>query len=424
MSCALTAILAVIQMDRLPVFVNERRFERLCLRLSVPFWPIAGWRPVDPPAMRNCRRASPTARPDVRIVSTLAAVIALAVFGIDALTPLDIAVGVFYVVVVLLVASAGNRPATLAAAWGCVALTLLGFLMSHDGAYSGGAIARCSVSLLAIATTSILTLRNLAATTLLHEQVELLKLAQEALARSTAELAHVTRITTLGELAASVAHEVTQPIAAIVTCGGAALRWLNRPTPEIDEAAQSVAQMIRDAKRADEVIQRIRSMAKKRDRLPVAVDLNGIVGESIELMRLELERHRVELTVDLAVPPPTACCDRVQLQQVLINLIMNSVQAMADVSGPRKLRIATRRFDDAHAQVIVQDSGTGISEENSGCLFNTFFTTKAEGMGMGLSICRSIVEAHGGRIWAESPAAGGAVLQFILPVDEGISHEQ
>jgi signal transduction histidine kinase len=154
------------------------------------------------------------------------------------------------------------------------------------------------------------------------------------------------------------------------------------------------------------------------------VDLNGIVGESIELMRLELERHRVELTVDLAVPPPTACCDRVQLQQVLINLIMNSVQAMADVSGPRKLRIATRRFDDAHAQVIVQDSGTGISEENSGCLFNTFFTTKAEGMGMGLSICRSIVEAHGGRIWAESPAAGGAVLQFILPVDEGISHEQ
>lgn len=385
---------------------------------------MAAWRPVDPPVMKNCRRASPALRPDVGVVSTLAAAIALAVFGIDALTPLDIAVAVFYVVVVLLVASAGSRPATIAAAWGCVALTLLGFVMSHDGDYSSGAIARCAVSLLVIAATSILALRNLAATAMLHEQVALLNLAQDALARSTAELAHVTRITMLGELAASVAHEVTQPIAAIVTCGGAALRWLNRPTPEIDEAAQSVTQMIRDAKRADEVIQRIRSMTKKRDRLPTAVDLNGIVGESIELVRLELERHRIELEIDLARPPPTACCDRVQLQQVLINLIMNSIQAMADVSGPRKLRIATCRFDDEHAQVIVQDSGTGISEEDSGRLFTTFFTTKAEGMGMGLSICRSIVEAHGGRIWAESPAAGGAMLQFILPVDEGRCHEQ
>ncbi|MFM0011206.1 ATP-binding protein [Paraburkholderia sediminicola] len=374
--------------------------------------------------MKNCRGASPTVRPDVRVVSTLAAVIALAVFGIAALTSLDIAAAVFYGVVVLLVASAGNRPATIAAAWGCVALMLLGFMISHNGAYSGGAIARCAVSLLAIATISILALRNMAATAMLHEQVEMLNLAQEALARSTAELAHVTRITMLGEMAASVAHEVTQPIAAIVTCGGAALRWLNRPAPEIDEAAQSVRQMIRDAKRADEVIQRIRSMAKKRDRLPATVDLNGIVGESIELVRLELERHRVELKSDLAAPPPTACCDRVQLQQVLINLIMNSVQAMADVTGPRRLRIATRWFDREHVQVIVQDSGTGISEENSGHLFNAFFTTKAEGMGMGLSICRSIVEAHGGRIWAESPAAGGAVLQFILPVDEGRCHEQ
>jgi len=228
----------------------------------------------------------------------------------------------------------------------------------------------------------------------------------------------------LGELAASIAHEVTQPIAAILTCGGAALRWLNRPAPELNEAAQSVAQMIRDAKRADEVIQRIRSVAKRRDRLPATVDVNAIVGESIELVRAELERHRIELHVDLAAPSLTACCDRVQLQQVMINLILNSVQAMVEAAGPRKLTIVTRQFDDGHAQVIVQDSGTGISQENAGCLFNPFFTTKAEGMGMGLSICRSIVEAHGGRIWTESPQAGGAVLQFILPVDEGRCHEQ
>jgi len=154
------------------------------------------------------------------------------------------------------------------------------------------------------------------------------------------------------------------------------------------------------------------------------VDVNAIVGESIELVRAELERHRIELHVDLAAPSLTACCDRVQLQQVMINLILNSVQAMVEAAGPRKLTIVTRQFDDGHAQVIVQDSGTGISQENAGCLFNPFFTTKAEGMGMGLSICRSIVEAHGGRIWTESPQAGGAVLQFILPVDEGRCHEQ
>lgn len=183
----------------------------------------------------------------------------------------------------------------------------------------------------------------------------------------------MTRITILGELAASIAHEVTQPIAAILTCGGAALRWLNRPTPELNEAQQSIAQMIRDAKRANEVIQRIRAMAKKRDRLPATVDPDAVVGESIELVRRELGCHSIELHLDLAEPALTACCDRVQLQQILINLMMNSVQAMADVSGPRKLTIATRRVGDGQVRVIVQDSGTGISEDNAGCLFNTFF---------------------------------------------------
>ncbi|MGF6774790.1 PAS domain S-box-containing protein [Paraburkholderia sp. GAS199] len=249
------------------------------------------------------------------------------------------------------------------------------------------------------------------------------KRAQEALARSSAELAHVTRITMLGELAASIAHEVTQPIAAVAACGGAALRWLHRPTPELGEVEQSVTQMIRDAKRASEIIQRIRTMSTKRDRNPTTIDLNGIVGESVELMGREMERHRVYLQLDLDEPSPTACCDRVQLQQVLVNLMMNGIQAMADVSGMRTLKIVTRQFDGDYAHVIVQDTGNGISEENADRLFSAFFTTKADGMGMGLSICRSIVEAHGGRIWAESPAGGGAVLQFILPVDEGRCHE-
>jgi PAS domain S-box-containing protein len=251
------------------------------------------------------------------------------------------------------------------------------------------------------------------------------KVAQEALDRSMAELAHVTRVTMLGELAASIAHEVTQPLAAIVTCGDAALRWLNRPQPDLKETGQSINQMIRDAKRASDVIRQIRSMAQKRDPSQAVLDLNAIVGESLELVRRELDGHRVEVELDYASPAPRVSADRVQLQQVIINLVMNGVQAMAGMTGrPRHMRIGTRRFDARHAQVIVEDSGMGISEENAGRLFNAFFTTKAEGMGMGLSICRSIVEAHGGRIWAESQEGKGAVLQFILPVDEGTSHEQ
>jgi PAS domain S-box-containing protein len=251
------------------------------------------------------------------------------------------------------------------------------------------------------------------------------RVAQEALDRSTAELAHVTRVTMLGELAASIAHEVTQPLAAIVTCGDAALRWMNRPQIDLKEVGQSINQMIRDARRASDVIRQIRAMAQKRDPSQAILDLNAIVRESIELVRRELDGHRVEVDADYACPPPQVCADRVQLQQVIINLVMNGVQAMSGITGrPRELRIRTRRFDARHAQVVIEDSGTGISEENAGRLFNAFFTTKAEGMGMGLSICRSIVEAHGGRIWAESQEGKGAVLQFILPLDEGTCHEQ
>ncbi|SAK84409.1 ATPase [Caballeronia hypogeia] len=604
--------------------------------------------------METFQSAPRALRADTRIVSILAALIALVVFLIDALTPLDIAIAVLYVIVVLLVASTGNRTATIATAWGCVLLTIIGFLLSHDETVSSGAFARCAVSLLAIVTTGMLSLRNQAATTKMQEQLELLnlahdaivahdmneritfwnrgaealygysaqqaigqpiqrmtqakspvphaqirtellcsgrwdgaitrmrhdgseiviasraallrdakgmpravlatsnditqrkrmeaelrrteaflldaqrlsrtgsiaarlpagamwwsdeayrifdysrdvapsldailarthpddvaivcgaheaalsgardidvehrlllpdgsvkhvhyvahraateregdeyvgalmdvtetKLAQEALARSTAELAHVTRVTMLGELAASIAHEVTQPMAAIVTSGGAGLRWLNREKPEIAEAQQSITQMIRDAKRASEVIARIRAMARKRDSQPATLDVNEIVGETVELVRRELERHRVDVRTALAPSPLTVQCDRVQLQQVLINLIMNAAQAMAAVDGPRVLRIATgaSHSDEGYAQITVQDSGTGIGEETARRLFEAFFTTKAEGMGMGLSICRSIIEAHGGRIWAEAPEEGGARLCFVLPENAG-----
>jgi PAS domain S-box-containing protein len=246
------------------------------------------------------------------------------------------------------------------------------------------------------------------------------KQTEAALTRSMTELAHVTRVTMLGELTASIAHEVSQPIAAIVTCGHAALRWLDRPEPDLAEAREAIDKAIRSAKRASDIVWRIRSMAQKRGPTHAVLDLNALVDESIELVLHELHGHRVELEIETVTPSPQINGDRIQLQQVLINLIMNGAQAMASVTGrAKRMRVTTRMADSQHAHVIVKDSGTGISAEHAEQLFEAFFTTKSEGLGIGLSICRSIVEAHGGRIWAESPPEGGAVLQFTLPVYDG-----
>ncbi|AWV05697.1 PAS domain-containing sensor histidine kinase (plasmid) [Burkholderia sp. JP2-270] len=248
--------------------------------------------------------------------------------------------------------------------------------------------------------------------------------AQDALDRSTAELAHATRVTMLGELAASIAHEVTQPLAAIVAAGNAALRWIDRPEPDLDEVQQSVGQMIRDATRASDVIRQIRAMARKRAPEQTSLDLNAVVRESLGLLRRELDSQRVEVEVDYSASLQRVCGDRVQLQQVVINLVMNAVQAMSGVEPcARRLRISTHAFDDRHAHVVVQDSGTGIRHADFDRLFSAFFTTREDGMGMGLSICRSIVEAHGGRIWADVRACPGAIMQFVLPVEEEMSNE-
>ncbi|BDC43114.1 PAS domain-containing sensor histidine kinase [Paraburkholderia terrae] len=248
--------------------------------------------------------------------------------------------------------------------------------------------------------------------------------AQEALDRSTAELAHVTRVTMLGEMAASIAHEVTQPLAAIVTAGDAAKRWLNRPRPDLDEVGLSIGNMTRDAKRATDIIRQIRAMAQKRDPSPMPLDLNALAREAIELLRRELEAHAIDVETGNLQHVLRVSVDRVQIQQVVINLMMNAVQAMSAVKNrARRLKIVTHKVDDGHAQLSVEDSGTGISEENSRRLFSPFFTTRKEGMGIGLSICRSIVEAHGGRIWAESQEGEGTTMQFILPLDEVVKVE-
>ncbi len=248
-----------------------------------------------------------------------------------------------------------------------------------------------------------------------NTDIDALRKAEQALDRSRNELAHTTRVSMLGELAASIAHEVTQPLAAIVTTGEAGLRWLNRNPPELAEVRASIEQSTSDAKRATEVIRRIRTMARKRDADITDVDVNGIIEESVELVRREVSSHGVEMSVSLAQAPLVVCGDRVQLQQVVINLLMNGVQAMANISDGAKLNIITAR-DEGAARVQIDDSGHGISEANAKLLFTPFFTTRKDGMGMGLSICRSIVEAHGGRVWAENNKRRGARMQFTLPL--------
>jgi PAS domain S-box-containing protein len=241
------------------------------------------------------------------------------------------------------------------------------------------------------------------------------KHAQEALQQAQAELAHVTRVTTLGELTASIAHEVNQPLAAIITNGEACLRWLGNETPNLEEARGAVERMIRDGNRAGEVIQRLRALTRKTDPQNAPLDINDVIHDVVGLVQREVLNYRVQLRLDLDSGLDPVLGDRVQLQQVIINLIVNSIEAMANVADQRELMIRVREHDRDHALVAVQDSGVGIPPDQLDRVFNAFFTTKADGMGMGLSICRSIVEGHGGRLWASCNDGAGVTFQFTVP---------
>jgi len=241
--------------------------------------------------------------------------------------------------------------------------------------------------------------------------------AEQALRKAQAELAHVTRVTMLGELTASIAHEVNQPLAAVVANAEASLRWLDRETPDLAAARRSVEWVINDGCRASEVIRRVRALANKADMEKVQLDINQVVKEAIALVQRELVRHRVLLRTELAPALPRIHGDRVQLQQVIINLLINGIEAMEPIADrPRELTVRSSLDEAGQVLLSVTDCGVGISADNANRMFNAFFTTKSSGLGMGLSICRSIVEAHGGRMSASGNEGPGATFQFVLPL--------
>jgi signal transduction histidine kinase/ligand-binding sensor domain-containing protein len=237
----------------------------------------------------------------------------------------------------------------------------------------------------------------------------------EKLRQAQADLMHLNRVSTMGELTASLAHEIKQPIAAAVTDARTCLRWLGRDQPDMAEAGEAASRMIKDVTRASDIISRISSLFKKESPQRELLDVNEVVQEMIALLRAEASRYSIAIDGDLANEPPRIMADRVQLQQVLMNLMLNGIEAIKDMGAPGKLTIQTQQAEDHQVLISVTDTGVGLPPEKEEQIFNAFFTTKRGGTGMGLAISRSIIDSHGGRLWATSNPGSGATFQFTLP---------
>src|SRR5436853_3138503 len=251
--------------------------------------------------------------------------------------------------------------------------------------------------------------------------VTVAKRAEEALRQAQADLAHGNRVTTMGELTASLAHEVNQPIAAAVTDANTCLRWLTRDHPDVEEARHAASRIVKDATRAGEIISRTRLLFKKGTPQWELVDVNEVIREMIVLLRSEATRYSISVRTELA-DLPQVMGDRVQLQQVLMNLMTNGIDAMKDVDRTRELAIKSQRTDSGQLLISVSDTGVGLPPQQADKIFDAFFTTKPHGTGMGLRISRSIVESHGGRLWAADNSRRGASFYLTLPV-EAEAHE-
>ncbi|MGN7831056.1 sensor histidine kinase [Pseudoxanthomonas sp. 22568] len=330
-----------------------------------------------------------------------------AIFVADTSTDYAVAAAGFYTVVILAAARRLSARQLTILACACILLTLLSFALSGFGNYRVGLI-NSGIGIVTIMVTTYLALKMEAA------RAD----AQDAQAR----LLRVARASTLGELTTSIAHEVNQPLAAIVTSGNACQRWLAQSPPNLDKARQAVERILDDAQRASDVIVRVRGMTRGQAQQPQAFAINPAIEEVLSLARAELERHGVHVTLELSEELPPVFADRVQIQQVLANLVLNAVEAMsATPPGRRSLRVGSARAPDGRVRVSVADTGSGLPAAMDDQPFEAFWTTKADGLGLGLSISRGIIQASGGSIRAANRAQGGAELVFELPPAPGTS---
>lgn len=350
--------------------------------------------------IREARRTDPRWKPMLRVA--MIAVLIAGIFIADSITDLEIAAAVFYIIAILLAVGQFHRRTVIALAGLCIALTLLSSFLTTEGSREAGFI-NMAISVAAIGITTWLALKMVAAEAAVHG--------------ARAQLVRIARVTSLGELTASIAHEVNQPLAGIVTSGNAGLRWLDQTPPNIDKARRSVERILGDANRASEVIQRVRSLARSETPKRKPVDLNNAAFEAVALARSEIERSGITLRLDLADAMPPVLADHVQLQQVIGNLLLNAIEAMVDVpASQRSLMIATMLDGAGMAGISVADTGPGVAASGLERLFEAFWTTKQGGTGIGLTISRAIVEAHGGRIWASANHPVGAVFHVCLPM--------
>jgi signal transduction histidine kinase len=245
---------------------------------------------------------------------------------------------------------------------------------------------------------------------------------RERLRQAQSDLAHINRVSTMGELTASLAHEIKQPIAAATTDAKTCLGWLGRDEPDVGEAREAASRLIKDVSRASDIIGRIGSLFKKNVPNRELVDVNDVIQEMIALLRGEAVRHSISIHGNLASDLPKTMADRVQLQQVLMNLMLNGIEAMKDMGTPGELTIKSEQDENRRILVAIADTGVGLRPDQTEQVFNAFFTSKPQGTGMGLSISRSIVESHGGRLWASPNSGSGATFQFTLPI-EVAAHE-
>jgi signal transduction histidine kinase len=239
---------------------------------------------------------------------------------------------------------------------------------------------------------------------------------REQLRQLEADLAHINRVSMMGELTASIAHEVNQPLSGVVSNASASLRWLAGDTPNLEEAREAARRIVRDGKRAGEVIARIRALTKKASTPREKLDLNETLRQVIALIRDEAKRKSVNIRTQFADDLSSVSGDQVQLQQVVLNLAINGIEAMSSVGErARELVVTTRNIDSDQVQVTVEDSGVGLDPNTMQKIFEPFYTTKPTGMGMGLSISRSILHSHGGRLWATAKDGAGTIFYFTLP---------